>query len=211
MHSCESDGQHQETGDKCPNPISKRNRCWQANQSAGRCGRSCSQETSRSSPSIQMCVPPGWSRCRSQVAHPFPSTTSCSKRAGSPGLAAWQQPFVKFSYSQIHIASSDPQRATNPPSVHPATQVYHQPLLLSPTADSPCSFSPAAQRFQEKRTATRCACNADGTQRGSSGSSSTVYQVTFLLHHTILKPIDLKWNSAGNNRQLKGGAYTGEK
>ena len=111
VHSCESDGQHQETGDKCPNPISKRNQCCQANhQSAG----VVRKRPSRSRPSIQMCVPPGWSRCRSQVAHPFPSTTSCSKRAGSPGLAAWQQPFVKFSYSQIHIVSSDP----NVPPTH---------------------------------------------------------------------------------------------
>ena len=44
-----------------------------------------------------------------------------------------------------------PQRATNPPSVHPATQVYHQRRLLSPAADSPCSFSPATQRFQERK------------------------------------------------------------
>ena len=182
----------------------------QANQSAGRCGRSCSQETSRSSPSIQMCVPPGWSRCRSQVAHPFPSTTSCSKRAGSPGLAAWQQPFVKFSYSQIHIVSSDP----NVPPTHlrfiqlPRCTISHGCYRRQQTVHVHSVLQHNV--FKRERTATRCACNADGTQQGSI-SSSTAYQVTFLLHHTILKPADLKWNSAGNNRQLKGGAYTGGK
>lgn len=50
MHACELDGQHPETGDKCPNPKSKRNQCWQANQSVGRYSRCCSQETKQEQP-----------------------------------------------------------------------------------------------------------------------------------------------------------------
>jgi hypothetical protein len=45
---------------------------------------------------------------------------------------------------------------------------------------------------------------------GASAAAQFI-RLTFILHHTILKPIDIKWNSAGNNRQLKGGACTGGK
>jgi hypothetical protein len=100
--------------------------------------RGFSQETKHEQAQHPDVCAPGWSQRRSQVAHPFPSATTGTKRAGP---AAWQKPLVKFSCSQIHIVSSErPQRATSPRSVHPATQVYHQPRLLSPTADSPCSF-----------------------------------------------------------------------
>lgn len=115
------------------------------------------KKPSTSSPSIQMCAP-GWSQCRSQVAHPFPSATPCGQAGRSPGPAAWQQPFVKFSYSQIPYRIIRSQRATNPRSVHPAIQVYHRSRLLSPTGDSPCSFNP---HLTTQRNST--GCSADGS------------------------------------------------
>jgi hypothetical protein len=65
---------------------------------------------SRSGPSIQMSVPPSWSQCRSQVAHPFPSTTTCSKRPSS--LAA--------TVCQIQLLT-DPYRIVRPPTCHQPT------------------------------------------------------------------------------------------
>lgn len=158
--------------------------------------RGCSQDTKHEQAQHPDVCAPGWSQCRSQVAHPFPSATT----GRSPGPAAWRQPLVKFSCSQIHIVSSEDP---NVPPTHVRFIQLSLPGVPSATvaiADSRQSMfiqsssnTTELNRVCKKRTAIRCARGSDGNSVRIS--SAQFIRLRFILHRTILEPIELKWNS----------------